>query len=161
MFRLAKALTVKLWQLLLLLVVLTGVLVGLARVVMPELSSYRDQATQWAEEALGQPVQISDIAMTWRGFGPQLILQNAALLDTGNRMPLLQFAEIRIDFGIIDALIKGTATPRNITIVGAALHVKRHLDGTVTIAGIDSTALNTGCRPGTCTDIAIKTLSAR
>jgi len=139
MIRLAKALTVKLWQISLLLVVLTGVLIGIARIVVPGLSAYQGQAVQWAEEALGQPVKISGMAVRWRGFGPQLILQDAALLDTERRAPTLRFSEIQIDFGLLDALVTGTATPRNITIVGAALHVERHPDGTVVVAGLNST----------------------
>ena len=139
MIRLAKSLTVKLWQLSLLLVVLTGILTGVARIVVPELSAYRTQAVHWAEETLGQPVKISGMSIRWRGFGPQLILQDVALLSADNREPTLKFAEIRIDFGLIDALLTGTATPRNITIVGAALDVTRNPDGSVAVTGLDTT----------------------
>jgi len=139
MIRLAKALTIKLWQLSLLLIVLAGILIGAARIVLPELSAYRNQAVQWAEEALGQPVTISGITLRWQGFGPQLILEDAALLNADTREPSLQFAEIRIDFGLLDTLITGTALPRNITIVGAALHIERHPDGSVIIAGLNNT----------------------
>ncbi len=137
MIRLAKVLTVKLWQIFLLLVVLTGILVGVARMVVPELSAYRNQAVLWAEEALGQPVRISGMRVRWRGFGPQLILQDAALLGTDNSKSALQFAEIRIDFGLLDALLTGVAVPRQITIVGASLHAERRADGSVAIAGLD------------------------
>ena len=140
MFRLAKALTFKLWQLFLLLVVLTGILIGTARIVAPELSEYRNQAVVWAEEALGQPVKISGMTMRWRGFGPQLVLQDAALLDSNTKKSLLQFAEIRLDFGLIDALLRGAPVPRNITIVGATLHVERRPDGSIVVAGIDAGA---------------------
>ncbi len=136
MIRLAKAFTVKLWQLFLLLVVLTGILVAVARVVLPELSSYRSQAVVWVQEALGQPVRISGMSMRWRSFGPQLILQDAALLDADNSKSALQFAEIRIDFGLLDMLLTGVVAPRQITIVGAALHVKRRADGMMVVAGL-------------------------
>ena len=135
MIRLAKAITVKLWQIFLLLVVLTGILVAVARVVLPELSTYRHQAVVWAEEALGQPVQISGMSLRWRGFGPQLILLDAALLDAYGRKSL-QFAQIRIDFGLLDALLSGVAVPRQITMVGATLRVERRTDGSVVIAGL-------------------------
>jgi len=139
MIRLAKALTVKLWQLSLLLVILTGILIGVARIVVPELSTYRAQAIQWAEETLGHPVKISDMTIHWRGFGPQLILQDVAFLSTGNREPTFEFDEIRIDFGLVDALLTGTATPRNITIVGAALDVTRNPDGSMVVASLETT----------------------
>jgi len=139
MIRLAKALTVKLWQLSLLLVILTGILIGVARIVVPELSAYRAQVVQWAGETLGQPVKISGMSIRWRGFGPQLILQDAALLSADNREPTFKFDEIRIDFGLVDALLTGTAAPRNITIVGAALAVTRNPDGSIAVVGLDTT----------------------
>ncbi len=135
----ARAVTVKLWQVFLILVVLTAVLVGVARVVLPELSAYRNQAVAWAEEALGQPVSISGMSLHWRGFGPQLILQDAALLGTDNSKPL-RFTEIRIDFGLLDALLTGVAAPRRITIVGATLRIERRADGSVVIAGLGTPA---------------------
>ncbi|MCF6354448.1 MAG: TIGR02099 family protein [Candidatus Polarisedimenticolaceae bacterium] len=143
MIRLAKAITVKLWQIFLLLVVLTGILVAVARVVLPELSAYRNQAIVWAEEALGQPVQISSMSLRWRGFGPQLILQDAALLDADGRKSL-QFAQIRFDFGLLDALLTGVAVPRQITIVGATLRVERRADGSVAIVGLGASPASPG-----------------
>ncbi len=142
MIRLAKrlapaswALTVKLWQLFLLLVVLTGILVGVARVVLPELSAYREQAVVWAEELLGQPVSVSGMSVRWRGFGPQLILQDVALPGAEpGRSP--RFAEIRIDFGLLDMLRTGAPAPRQITIVGARLQMERRADGTLMVAGL-------------------------
>ncbi len=144
MIRLAKALTVKLWQLTLLLVILAGILIGAARIVLPELSAYREQAIVWAEETLGQPVKISGMRLHWQGFGPQLILQNAALLNASTKEPALQFKEIRIDFSLLDAFMTGTVLPRNIAIVGAALHVERNPEGAVVVTGLNSSQADSG-----------------
>ena len=137
MIRLTKRLVVKLWQGLLLAVILIGILSGVARLLAPVVAGYRGEVAQWAQETLGQPVRIGDMAARWRGFGPRLVLHDVALLDARTRRPNLQFSEVRIDLNLIDVLRSGNPVPQRVTVVGAELLVKRRSDGSIVVQGLE------------------------
>ncbi|VAX10229.1 FIG005080: Possible exported protein [hydrothermal vent metagenome] len=138
MIKLAKFLTVKLWQTLLLVTILIGITAGTVQLLAPSISSYRSEIATWAGDMLAQPVQIGDIALHWRGFGPRLVLRDVALLDAITLQPDLQFAEVQIDLSLLGAFTTGIAAPRQVTIVGAELMVKRRSDGSILVDGLNA-----------------------
>ncbi len=142
MIRVTKYLAARLVPLLMTLVILLAVAASAGRLLAPVVSQFRGDVELWAEEALGQPVQIGLMEARWRGFGPQLLLRDLALLDVDTHRPALRLADVRVDIGLLDLLHAGPPMPRQITIVGASVLVKRRSDGSIAVAGLE------GATPG-------------
>jgi uncharacterized protein (TIGR02099 family) len=138
MIRVLKTLTAKIWLLVLLLVVATGITVALGRILVPLVSTYQEDIESWATQTLGQPVEIGFVEGHWRGLGPELILHNVSLLDPHTQRPAFKLSEIRIGLSIIDSLRNATLSPRRISLINPKLLIKRRSDGTFIVAGLES-----------------------
>jgi len=128
------------YRLTLLLIILGGILVGLAHILTPLAESYRKDVELLATEALGQPVTIGYLDAQWRGLGPQLVLHNINFIHPDTKEPSLQLAEIIIEIGLIDSLRNAAITPRRITLAKPDLQIKRYPDGRISIEGLEGLA---------------------
>ncbi len=138
MIRLIKPVALWIWVGVLVLVVAVGVLVGVARLALPALSQYRGELAALAAEQLGHPVRIGALHASWRGLGPELVLEDVAVLDPGSLQPLLRLAQARVGLGLLDSLRSGRLSPSRVTLIGARLLVKRRSDGAVVISGLEN-----------------------
>ncbi len=138
MIRLLKYFTAKLWLALILLIILAGIGVGSARLLLPMVDEYRHEARLWAEQALGQPIQIGRLAARWKGINPELVLHDVALLDPRSGQLRLHLNKVHISFGLFDSLRSRTLTIHQITFYGAQLLIKHRADGSVMISGLEA-----------------------
>lgn len=125
------------YRLTLLLIILSGIMVALARLLTPLADSYREDVEIWAAEALGQPVTVGFLEAHWRGVGPRFILHNIELIDPTTKEATLQLSEIGIDINLIDSLRNGAITSRRITLANPDLLIKRRTDGSFSIEGLE------------------------
>ncbi|MCG8425859.1 MAG: hypothetical protein MI754_00720, partial [Chromatiales bacterium] len=138
MVRLFKSVTAKLWALILLLIVLSALVIGLARLFTPMVADYRGEVEQFAARLLGQPVTVGQFSGEWRGLGPELVLTNTTLLDPNSHQPNLTLPEVRIQLALADSLRNWAITTREIRIIKPKLRVTRHHDGSFSSAGLDA-----------------------
>lgn len=136
MIHLAKSAVLKLWLLLLLLIVISAFLLGTGRLLTPLVSGYRSHVEQLLSEVLEQPLEIERLSAQWRGLGPELILEHVALLSPGAGDVTLRIRRIDIQVAVVDSLSSLSIKPRSITLSGLRLLIRRHPDGTVSIAGL-------------------------
>ncbi|OOZ36399.1 YhdP family protein [Solemya velesiana gill symbiont] len=136
MIRLFKYTTAKLWLLLLLLIILSGIAVSIGRFLVPLAELYRSDVEQWASNALGQPVEVGFLEGHWRGLGPELTLHNVALLDSNTRKPTLKLDEIKLRLALVESVKNRAITLRKITLVNPKLLIKRRSDGSIVIEGL-------------------------
>ncbi len=142
MIRLLRPVAAQIKPILILLIILGGIAVAVVRLLLPLVEGYREEVQHLASDMLGQPVEISKLSAQWRGFGPELVLQGIYPEDPESSLAALQLSEIRVGIGIIDTLKSGVLTPREITLYGVHLLIKRRSDGSVHVSGLEDLGLD-------------------
>jgi uncharacterized protein YhdP len=146
MIRLLRSFAAKVWLSLVLLIILGGIVTAAARLLLPMVDQYRPEAERIASETLGQPVEISKLSARWRGFGPELVLEDVRLMDPATGKPSFRLDAIHVGISIFDTLRSKTIQPREITFNGASLFIKRRSDGSIVISGLEG--VGAGADPG-------------
>lgn len=82
------------------LVVLAATLSLSFRFVVDAVPGYRDRLQAKVSEAVGHPVRIGAITLTWHGLRPSLDLRDMALLDDAGK-PALQMDRLRLGFNLL------------------------------------------------------------
>ncbi len=137
MIRLLRSFAAKVWLALILLTILGGIVILVVRLLLPMVDQYRPDAEKMASEMLGQPVEISRLSARWRGFGPELVLEDVRLLDPESHQPSFRLDAIHVAISLFDTLRTKSIKPREITFDGASLLIKRRSDGSVVISGLE------------------------
>lgn len=121
------------WTLLTLAVGITAV-----RLFLIGVEHYKANLATLVAENLGAPVRIGRLGANIRGFSPELVLKDLAVLSsqTGQNPPI-EFREIRLGINLLDFAIKQELLPSSwVTLVGAKLTVKRQANGEIAIVGL-------------------------
>lgn len=134
MIHIAKSLVLKS---LLLILVLSAILIGSMRLLVPVVSHFQSDVEQWVSQQLERPVRIGSLAARWHGLGPELVLNSLEIYSPDDSGSALKLAELRISFAILDSLRNLEIKTRQITFSGVKLLVTRHRDGAITVGGLD------------------------
>jgi len=124
------------WLSLAVLIIVTGLLFSIARLLLPELGKYHDDVAVWVGEVLGQPVKIGALRAAWHGLGPGVELREVTVLDATGKQAVLQFASARIDINLWDSLREWQFEPGQLTVRGLHLAAVRGADGRVSVMGL-------------------------
>ena len=138
MIHLAKSTIRTLWRLLILLIILGALFIGTGHLLTPLVSFYEGELEHWAATYLKQPVSINKLSARWLGIEPELILQGVSLLPSESGQQPLVLSELRIRLGLLDSLRSLALKPRQITLSGVQLLVKRRSDGTLVVSGLEA-----------------------
>src|SRR5690349_7286917 len=82
------------------LIILTAVLVFIARSMTPLLEKHKAEFETYASEMLQTPVSIKRIRVSWFKYQPVIGLHSVTLLDKNTKQPLLQLKKVNILFSI-------------------------------------------------------------
>ncbi len=118
-------------------VVVLSLFVAAARLVLPTIIDYRAQAERWLGQSLHRPVSIRSIRADWRGWAPELHIQDVTLRE-GTGRSLIHFNEALVRFDLLASLRHLTLRPVRVIVSGARFSVIRHRDGKVTVRGLDT-----------------------
>lgn len=123
------------WSLLLLAVGLTAV-----RLTLSGIEHYKIDLAARFTEVVGAPVQIGRLGAKMRGFSPELLLKDIAVLSPlPGQKPPIEFREIRLGLNLLDLVFKQELLSSAwVSVVGAKLTVKRQADGEIVIVGLKS-----------------------
>ncbi|RIX44640.1 MAG: TIGR02099 family protein [Rhodocyclales bacterium GT-UBC] len=111
-----------------------GLLLALRYAVLPRVGDYQAQIERMASEAAGQPVRIGKITARWRGLNPDLVLDAVQVLDRqGQPAFSLQRVESVLSW---QTLWRWRPTLSLLAFDGTVLHVRRDVDGRITVAGM-------------------------
>lgn len=129
-------------------VVLIAAINAAAFLLTPLLDRYRDQLAELASDRLGTPVAIGAMRARWRGFGPELVLENLRIGDTADGQGL-RLTEAAVDFGVWDMIRYLDLSPLRITLHDLQLRLVRQPDGRVQLVGFEghNVAQNSGDLP--------------
>jgi uncharacterized protein (TIGR02099 family) len=112
---------------------LTGV-----RLLLAGIESYKADLAANISELMDVPVKIGHLGAKMRGFSPELVLKDIAVLSTvkGGKSPI-QLEEIRLGIHLLDMLASRNLLASSwITLVGAKLSIKHKPDGSFAIVGL-------------------------
>ncbi len=137
MIRLTKRLLRSLWLLLIGLTLAAGLSFAVARLLLPHADGLRAQLENRASAMLGHAVEIGWISAEMRGFGPELVLHNLAVLGEGGA-PLLEVELLGVDVGLLDSLRARALSPSRVRLAGARLTLRRQIDGVLSIPGLEA-----------------------
>jgi uncharacterized protein (TIGR02099 family) len=103
-------------------------------VVLPGVADYQVEIEQAASQAVGQTVRIERIEARWEGLNPDLVLDGVRVFD---RQGALAFSLNRVESVLSwHSLWRGRPTLSLLAVEGPVLHVRRDVDGRISIAGI-------------------------
>ena len=104
--------------------------------VLPRIGDYQLEIEQAATRAVGQPVSIGRIEARWRGLNPDLVLNDVVIAD---RQGAPAFSLARVE-GVLSwqTLWRLRPTLALLAFDGPVLHVRRDINGKITVAGVDT-----------------------
>jgi uncharacterized protein (TIGR02099 family) len=113
-----------------------ALVLALRYAVLPKVADYRTEIEQAASRAVGQPVRIGRIEARWHGLNPDLILDDVVIAD---RQGAPAFSLARVE-GVLSwqSLVRLRPTLSLLAFDGPVLHIRRELDGKLTVAGMAS-----------------------
>ena len=124
------------WYLLTGLVVLGAVLLSIARVVLPMMDEYRLQLQTWASSTIGYPVEVGKLDIAWRGWGPELRLEDFTLRDATGET-LLNAEKVGLGINLLRTALAGELRLSLASIVGTHLSLVRLESGRIVLEGFE------------------------
>ena len=113
----------KLFRMLLLsaagLIILAGLLLSVARLMLPVAGDYRAWLVDRVEGFVGGELQVESLDADWQGLGPALRLEGVTALDEGR--PVLSFARGSVGLDVLASLIHREPRFTGLEIQGARL----------------------------------------
>ena len=119
-------------------VVLVATLFAAARLLLPYADQYSVEISERLSSYLEQPVLVRALDAEWDGWGPSLVLRDAALLDAMGEHPVLQLEKIRLGFDLLDSLRQWQPIFSHITLVGVDLVLTRSKLGEFSVEGVST-----------------------
>lgn len=118
--------------------VLFAVAISLLRLFLADISGYRQQFEQEVSRYAGKPVRLSRISASLQGFEPRISMFGVEILDAEGREVLLRFEELRAGLNLFSWVTRGELQPDFVTVVGARFSVRRDVDGSIRVEGLDT-----------------------
>jgi uncharacterized protein YhdP len=107
-----------------------------AFLLTPLLDHYRDDLAAFASQRLGRPIAIGGMHARWRGFGPELVLQDLSVGGPGQAKPI-HLSDVALDFGLWDMLRYRDLSPLRLTLRNLEVHLIRDHAGKLHLAGFE------------------------
>lgn len=131
---LRRAGSVLFWLLVVVYVPFCLALLAVKWLVLPEIDRYRPEIQQFLQQQTGAPIEIGRIQAQWRGWGPQLTVDQVQL-RTPNGESGFHAESLRMEWSLPSIL---AFNPRlnNLEVLSPTLRVVRNAQGVFEVAGI-------------------------
>jgi len=123
------------------LIVVFAVLVSIARVLLSNVDSYRQDIEALASIYVERVVKIESLDARFVGFTPTLVLKNVRLMDPSAKHNVMAFDEARVGLSLPALWQSHRLIPAKVVIEGAELVVTRKRDGKLSVQGINMAEL--------------------
>ncbi|NIM70159.1 MAG: TIGR02099 family protein [Xanthomonadales bacterium] len=121
------------WTALTLIAVLSAILVGIGKLLMPYSARYQPQLEAWLSQEFQQPVRLARFTGEWRAFGPQIRLEGLTLHGAGAQAIAIQHAAL--DIRPLNAVLPGRPL-YSFRIIGADLSLVRNAEARFELSGL-------------------------
>jgi uncharacterized protein (TIGR02099 family) len=137
-----------LWLLLVTLLFLAAAALTAARLLVPALGEYRQEAERLASETLHRPVTIERMEATWRGLNPVIKFKGVSVTGSGSEDGRLDLGQVWVAIDLWQLLIDRQVRLASIDIIGADVTVVRDREGQVYIERLKGENGEAGLAPG-------------
>lgn len=114
-----------------------AMLVGLFRILVPQLPEYHERIEGWAGAALGMPVDITGLDARWGLDGPELLFSDAKLLSSDGSTVLAQAGSGSIAVSVWRLITERELSLQRVTLDNARVSIERAGDGGLRLLGQD------------------------
>lgn len=118
--------------------ILVALLITTTRLLLPLVEDYRQELETEISRQVGKPVEIGALRAHLRGFYPELVLKEVAVLSADREMAVAQLREVRVGLALSTLLVDRVVRPLWITLIGAELTINREKDGSLSVHGLGS-----------------------
>ena len=115
------------------LILLTIISIVSIRLALPKISNYKDEIESIISEYIGYSLDIHKIEAEWRGWTPNLYLEDIKLLNKNANTEITKFHSARIGINLLQSITKKSVTPSYILISGLNLEVYRDKKGVISV----------------------------
>jgi uncharacterized protein (TIGR02099 family) len=137
-----------LWLLLVTLLFLAAAALTAARLWVPTLGEYRQEAEKLASEALHRPVTIERMEATWRGLNPVLKFKGVSVSGAGREDGRLDVGQVWVAIDLGRLLYDRQIRLASIDVIGADVNVVRDTDGRIYVERLTGERGEAGLTPG-------------
>tara|TARA_R110002074_G_scaffold402329_1_gene607443 strand:+ start:175312 stop:179175 length:3864 start_codon:yes stop_codon:yes gene_type:complete len=120
-----------------------AVLVTVVRLALPEIGSYNTEIQSWVSKQMEHPVIIDGISAEWRGWTPNLYLENIDLYTQDNNKLITKLDSAHIGIDLIASIRAGEIIPNYLSVSGLDLGISRRHDGSLSISNDNDPDFNT------------------
>jgi len=106
-------------------VIVLALLVGLVRLLLPQVPEYQEEVRRVAEQATGFDVDFVRLSASWPLRGPELSLYDVRLLDPETGAELVAAEEIAVGLSVFRLFGDGALVPSRLTVRGTGLQIQR------------------------------------
>ncbi len=104
-------------------------------VLLPLLPSYRADIEVWLSAQLKQPIHLSDVAITWKGWQPALSLQGVQIRSPDKQATQLEIKQLNVALDGWSSLNSGQLVTAAIELSGSRVNLTQQADHSWTING--------------------------
>ena len=116
-------------------VITLALLVGVARLMLPQVSSYRTEIRNWVQDATGFELNFRHISAGLSFSGPELRLSEVTLNWPQDNLTVLRADQIDVSLNLWVFITNGRLMPSRIAVSGSRVELERGLDGKFYLQG--------------------------
>ena len=132
-----------LWFVFVVLIVGMAVSLSIARLVLPEMSAYREQLEVLAQERFNYDIRIGSLGASWERFSPVLILHDVMIPAGKVSDETLHIRKVHIHMNLAGSIRKLDWRTHHIELIGFNLSIYRSTDGRWSLTRIPPEITNT------------------
>jgi uncharacterized protein (TIGR02099 family) len=136
-----------LWTALTLVIILSAIMVGIGKLLMPYSVRYQPQLEAWLTREFQQPVVVDSFTGEWKAFGPRISLEGVTLLGDGQREGEIAIQHAALDIKPLNVLLPNRPL-YSFRIIGADMALERTLDGRYELSGLGVSGRSNGDSDG-------------
>ena len=116
-------------------IITLALLVGVARLMLPQISSYRAEIRSWVQGATGFELNFRHISAGLSFSGPELRLSEVTLNWPQDNVTVLRADQIDVGLSLWVFITQGLLMPGRVAISGSRVELERGLDGKFYLQG--------------------------
>jgi uncharacterized protein (TIGR02099 family) len=125
------------------LIILSAVLLSMARLLTPMLDKHRDQFAYLAGKALEHPVTIGKLSASWYHFEPVFKFEEVVALNIADDQPILRVNELVVGINLFKSLWHWQLEPDILILNGSKLTIEQTDSGQFIVNGAKTTNVST------------------
>lgn len=125
-----------LWYVLAASIVTIAIMISLARMATPFLTSHRVRLQSFISHVLQQPVNIEQVKVGWYGFQPVIKFSNVTIYNKNKSRALLKVKSFALGVRLISSVLQRQLVPGLLVASGAHITLQQNNDGGFNIEGV-------------------------